>query len=160
MLEGAVRAWTQPVEETTMPTSALWILTAGLALAAQAPEKKDLDLLQGKWKVVSVEHNGKTTPSKETAKWNLVVAGDKMTSRDGDQVMEESILRLDISVKPKAIDLKFTTGPDKDKTVRGIYQVEGDKLTICVGVPNKDRPKEFRAPEGSDCTLFLFEKVK
>jgi uncharacterized protein (TIGR03067 family) len=144
----------------SMPASFAWVLMACLALPAQAPEKEDLDLLQGKWKVLSVEANGKKAPTKETAKWNLVVSGDRMTSRDGESLMEESTFHLDAAAKPRSIDIKIVSGPDKGKTVRGIYRVEGAKLTICVGEPTKDRPREFGAPEGSDFTLFILEKMK
>jgi uncharacterized protein (TIGR03067 family) len=149
------------VEEAAMRLSSLWPLTVALAVAAPAPAaKKDEDKLQGTWKVVSVEHNGKKAEPKMIAGWTLVVAGDKMTARDGNDVMDESSFRLDAAAKPPAIDLTMTAGNDKGKTVRGIYRLDGDRLTICVAEPGKERPKEFRAPEGAEATVLAFERSK
>ncbi len=143
-----------------MSTNALWTLTAALALAAAA-DKKDEDLLQGRWKVMSVENNGKKAEAKVIANMKLVVAGDKMTALDGNDVMDEYTFRLDPTAKPRAIDLTIQTGDEKGKTVRGIYRLEGDALTVCVAEPDKkDRPREFSAPEGSSFMLLVFQRAK
>jgi uncharacterized protein (TIGR03067 family) len=147
---------------TAMSANALWTLTAALALAASgAEDKKDEDALQGNWKVTSVENNGKKAEAKVIANMRLVVAGDKMTALDGKDVMDEYTFRLDPTTRPRAIDLKVQTGDEKGKTVRGIYRVEGDALTVCVAEPDKkDRPKEFLAPEGSSFMLLVFQRAK
>jgi uncharacterized protein (TIGR03067 family) len=137
-----------------------WFLTGAIALAAPAPQKKDEDLLQGQWQAISVEHNGKKAPAKEIAHWNLMVARDKMTARDGEMLLDESTFHLDPAATPRSIDLMLTDGPDKGKAVLGIYQVQADKLTICVAEPGKERPKQFHAPEGRDLTLIVFQRPK
>jgi uncharacterized protein (TIGR03067 family) len=140
-----------------MTAGALCLLTTALALAEPT---KDQDLLQGNWKVASLESSGKKAEAKAFAGWNLVVEGDKMTARDGTEVMDESTFRLDPAAKPRAIDLKVVTGPDKGKAVRGIYRLEGDELSICVAEPEKDRPTVFRTAEGSGHTLLVFKRAK
>lgn len=143
-----------------MRSIALLALTAGLASAPAPEAKKDEDLFQGRWKVVAVEHGGKKAQAKDFAKWTLTVAGDKMTARDGDEVMDESTFRLDAKAKPRAIDLTLMSGPQSGKKVLGLYELEGDRLVVCFGEPGKDRPKEVRSPEGSEVTLLRFERVK
>jgi uncharacterized protein (TIGR03067 family) len=144
-----------------MTANAVWTLTAALALAAaDADIKKDEDRLQGHWKVTSVENSGKKSEAKMIANWKLVVAGDKMTALDGNDVMDEYTFRLDAAAKPPAIDLTIQTGTEKDKKVQGVYRIEGDTLTVCVGEPGKERPKEFRSAEGSGHMLLVLRRAK
>jgi uncharacterized protein (TIGR03067 family) len=61
--------------------------------------------------------------------------------------------------KPSSIDLVIEDGPDeaKGKISKGIYKIDGEKLTLCVSVPGKDRPKEFAQ---ADDEAYLFELKK
>ncbi len=124
-------------------------------LAADAPPKAELNKLAGHWQVTQQEHGGKKVPAKKLAALAVDVAGDRMTTREGDEVKEEArIVRLDSKEKPAAIDLKA------DKVVQGIWKLDGDVLTICVAEPGKDRPREFAAKEGTGHTLLVLKKVK
>jgi uncharacterized protein (TIGR03067 family) len=38
--------------------------------------------------------------------------------------------------------VKVKTGPPEGKTVKGIYKIEKDKLTVCLALEG-DRPKAF-----------------
>jgi uncharacterized protein (TIGR03067 family) len=139
----------------------LWI---GLVPAADPPKpdaaKLERQKLQGTWTIVSHDSNGKKVEAKVISGWNLTVAGDRMTTRDGLDILDESTFRLDPGARPKAIDLAFTAGPDKDKSVKGIYKLEGNELTICVAEPGKDRPTALVSKEGSGHLLFVFKRVK
>jgi uncharacterized protein (TIGR03067 family) len=145
-----------------MTANTLWTLTAALALAAPAAEvKKDEDRLQGEWKVQSLENAGKKAEPKEFANWKLIVSGDKMKALDGKDVMDEYSFRLDPAAKPPAIDMTILAGESKDKTLVGIYRLEGDTLTVCVSEPGKrDRPKEFRTTEKESHLLLVFQRLK
>ena len=68
--------------------------------------------------------------------------------------------KIDTDAKPfAAIDLVIEDGPEeaKGKTSKGIYKLDGEKLTLCVSVPGKDRPKEFAQ---TDDEAYLFELKK
>ena len=47
-------------------------------------------------------------------------------------------IKVDSSKTPKEIDLTFTAGEHKGKTVKGIYKIAGDDLTICRGLTEKE----------------------
>ncbi len=145
-----------------MTASALWTLTAVFTLAAgDAEVKKDEDRLQGTWKVTSIENDGNKVDPKEFANWKLVIAGDKMTALDSNDVMDEHTFKLDAAAKPAAIDLTLLTGESKGKTMQGIYRIEGDTLTVCVAEPGKkDRPREFRSEPGKSHMLLVFQRAK
>jgi uncharacterized protein (TIGR03067 family) len=68
--------------------------------------------------------------------------------------------KIDADAKPFAtIDLVIDDGPEeaKGKTSKGIYKIDGEKLTLCVSAPGKDRPKEFAQ---TDDEAYLFELKK
>jgi uncharacterized protein (TIGR03067 family) len=145
-----------------MTANVLRTLGAVLALAALAADaRKDEDALQGQWKATSVVTNGKPSEAKEIANVKLVVAGDKMTALDGNDALAEYTFRLDPAARPRAIDFAVQSGADKGKVVLGVYKIEGDTLAVCVAEPGKkERPKEFRSPEGSSFIHLVFQRIK
>ena len=68
-------------------------------------------------------------------------------------------VKVDTAANPATIDLFIEEGPEdsKGKTSKGLYKIDGEKLTICVSVPGKDRPKEFVQVEDE---AYLFEMKK
>jgi uncharacterized protein (TIGR03067 family) len=122
------------------------------------PAKAELKKLEGVWIVESHEHGGKKTPAKKLITWNLTVKGDRFTTREGLELLDESEVKL--NPKARTIDLKLTAGPDKGQTVLGIYKLEGGVLTVCVAEPGKPRPGAFAAKEGTGATLFVFKRAK
>lgn len=134
---------------------------AGLALtagAADEPAKTDADKLQGLWKVVSVESDGKKL-SEDVVKYiRMTVKGDKIVMKE-DNKEEEATYKLDPAQKPKTMDLTFKAG-DKTETVKLIYDLNGDDLKLCGGKAGKDRPKEFASKGGSGLNLIVFKREK
>jgi uncharacterized protein (TIGR03067 family) len=69
--------------------------------------------------------------------------------------------KIDKDAKPHpTIDLTIVDGPEeaKGKMSRGIYKLDGEKLTLCVTVPGKeDRPKDF-AQVNDEAYLFALKK--
>lgn len=112
----------------------------------------DLKSFQGTW--VSTAENS------QESRW--VFEGKKVKSTAGgrDYVCQ-------VTVDPKAtphatIDFRVTEGPDDSagKTSRGIYKLEGDKLTLCVTGPGEgSRPAEFKAVE-DESYLFDLKREK
>jgi uncharacterized protein (TIGR03067 family) len=136
--------------------AAILALGSGVLRLSAAPldDKAKTDVvkaLQGEW--TSEENAGLES------KWNFegdvvktMVAGMDYSSR----------LTVDPEAKPHpTMDLMIEDGPEdsKGKTSKGIYKLEGDKLTICVSVPGKDRPKDFEQVE-DECYLFQLKKEK
>jgi uncharacterized protein (TIGR03067 family) len=135
---------------------------AGLLLAAAPADdaKKDAQALQGTWKVVRIEQDGKKRPEDEVKGWRLIVKGDRMTAKDGDETLQAATFRLDPSQKPRALDLACTEGADEGKTMHAVYEINGDDLKICVDPGGRKRPGEFAAPEGSEQILIVYKREK
>jgi uncharacterized protein (TIGR03067 family) len=134
-------------------------LTAGLFIAADAKDdavKKDMDALQGKWAVLSMDLDGQpVTLVRDAAR---VIKDDKYTLTLLSDLTVESKFKIDPTAKPKTIAATASSGPYKDKELLGIYELDGDTLKICFALPGKDRPTEFKSKEG--CMLFIHKKSK
>ena len=150
--------------------SAAVLLTMVIPAAALRGEdaQKDLDKLQGTWDVTSMERNGKAAPKDFVEKITVTFKGDKMvmdgplaTAKGEEPVKPEFTVKLDPSKKPNALDTTALNGKFKGKTQLGIYKLEGDELKICL--PNqeaKERPSDFKSPEGSDLVVMILKKSR
>ena len=118
------------------------------ALAAgQGTGKTDQDKIQGDWVLVAGESGGKKATDEELKKIfiELVFTGDKVKIvNEGQNKKDEGIFNLDPAKSPKEID--FT--PDGDVAHKGIYELKGDTLKVCMAHPPQDRPTEFASKEG------------
>jgi uncharacterized protein (TIGR03067 family) len=135
-------------------TSAL-VLTAG---AAAQDAKKEQALLQGKWKAVKIEIEGKEIPADELAKLKITVEGDKFIGQKDNNEQEKNLMKLDPTKKPKAIDLTPQSGPSEGMTLQGIYELTGDTLKMCLALPGANRPDAFAA--GEMRVLITLQRVK
>jgi uncharacterized protein (TIGR03067 family) len=103
-----------------------------------------MDMLQGEWQVVSIERPGSPGNPDELVRARIVLDGNCVRIMDGERKVWEGVFRLEPTEEPKAIDLTGTADPNKGEKAFGIYRVEADALTICVG---KERPTEFSGKE-------------
>ncbi len=149
-----------------MKTPSLLILAAGLCLAADTPRdgpRKELDSLQGTWKAVVVEENGRAVSEEAARDFRLILSGDraKLHSRVDDQPKDMTYrVKLDPTTEPKTIDLvpEGRTGPDA--TVHGVYQLEKDVLKVRLARPGQKRPPGFALPSDRDTTLLVLRREK
>ena len=141
------------------------VLIAALVWSAAAtnPEliQEEKQNLQGTWKVVFAESRGEVAPQKEIDGMEIIFAGDTIQVREKGKVQERFKFKLDPTMTPRAIDFTFTEGKKKGRTDRGIYQIEGNNLKICIE-ENKDapRPRDFATKEGSDLSLVVLKRFK
>jgi uncharacterized protein (TIGR03067 family) len=111
----------------------------------------DRAALRGTWETsitVTRTVRGKLLPPEEQ-KFQWVITADKIVSTtDGRFVQEEWSFRLDPASNPKAIDLTSR----RDGVFPGIYRLDGDRLTVYLGVEGK-RPTAF--PDKTEvCQVF------
>jgi uncharacterized protein (TIGR03067 family) len=121
---------------------------AARALADDTAQTELLKPFQGTWASSGEGIEATWTFDGEKIKAN--VAGMEYTCKG----------KIDKEAKPFAtIDLVIEDGPEeaKGKISKGIYKLDGEKLTLCVSTPGKDRPKEFAQ---TDDEAYLFELKK
>jgi uncharacterized protein (TIGR03067 family) len=132
-------------------------------LGADAPAdavKKDMTLLEGDWSLVSGERDGQTIPEEFVKTGKRSVKDAETSVIINDMVVMKAKFKIDPIKKPKTIDYTVTDGPEKGKTVLGIYELDGDTVKFCFSAPDKERPSEFTAKEGSGRTLSLWKRNK
>jgi RNA polymerase sigma factor (sigma-70 family) len=127
-------------------------------------EAKELKALQGKWRVVKIEVDGKELLPEDIAKIQFTIKDNEIeqTTAGVDQP-EKMKIALKPGASPKEIDLTPLTGPEdfKGKTAPGIYKLTDDTLTMCgakFDQRDKGRPKEFKADDG--VSLIVLERIK
>ena len=125
-----------------------------VSLRAEDDPKKALESLQGEWKVVEFIRNGNADKKDAT----IAFDGSKM-SIAAEKKTESMTISLDPKANPPAMDIKVSEG-GKDLTIKAIYKLEKDKLSICFALDGKERPKEFKSEKDSKQGLFVLERVK
>ena len=120
--------------------------------------KADLDKLQGTYKMVSLEVDGKAVPEAKLASSTLTIKGDKYIIKVNDKPYETK-MALDPEQMPKTIDMKFLDGDNKDKTALGIYKIDGDTFTMCRAFnPGQSRPRDFATQPDTNTFLVVWKK--
>jgi uncharacterized protein (TIGR03067 family) len=121
--------------------------------------KKELEKLRGTWKWVFMEQEGTKLPEATFKDSRLIIDGDKFLARDPQQTLKGTFT-VSVSQKPKTIDVTFTEGPEKGKSFKGIYELEGDTYKVCLALPGKERPTEFVSKPESGYVLEILRREK
>jgi uncharacterized protein (TIGR03067 family) len=122
-------------------------------------QKKELEKISGTFTVELFEQDGKKSSPDELKKMKVVQTGAMWKFHLGDDVTEgKDTVYPDKN--PKEIDSLYLNTRYKDKTVKGIYKIEGDSITYCWAEPGKDRPKEFATKADSGLTLMTLKRGK
>lgn len=139
------------------------VLSALALVAADAPSdaaKIDLEKMQGKWAVVTLENDGKALAAEAAKAYTFTVKGDRYTLKGGDDNYQ-GVLKLDPSKKPKALDASFVDADGKDKgKAQGIYDLDGDKLRIAWREKGDGRPTDFASKPGSGDRFIVLKREK
>jgi len=124
---------------------------------AETPDK-ELKKFTGTWQAVSIVEDGKEAPKSGVDKVTLTVKGEHYTLKTHGGEVIEGTHKLDPSKSPRAIDALRSSGPDKGKTILGIYELTDDTFKVCFAPPGKDRPREFASKPGSGDRLIVMKR--
>src|SRR4051794_7412841 len=100
----------------------------------------ELQQLQGTWRAGKIETGGRPVPTQAARRLSYVFASDRVTLVEGQEATGAGTVSVDPDANPKTIDVVMTSGPGCARSARGIYEVTGDHLTLCIG---EERPAGF-----------------
>jgi uncharacterized protein (TIGR03067 family) len=150
-LTGVAPDWSVTMRRVVLSVLLLAAPAVGAAPAPFArPERSDwrtdLERMQGEWEPVAPKEVGRA--------WVAIVTGDRIRWYAGTFNECEEVIRASATGGPKAIDFMSRTG----LRCRGIYRLDADTLTICVGPPGGDRPTSVVGGRADDVVIRLRRK--
>jgi uncharacterized protein (TIGR03067 family) len=104
-----------------------------LAGAAQSQEVAEWKKLEGTWKIVILDSDGERFKGGFGSFDCIVIEKRKLVVKGAERTQEWGTLTIDPSTSPKLMDLKEAAAAAKGNTAEGIYQLEGERLQICLG---------------------------
>lgn len=146
----------------TLATSIAFPISCGCAASDLPPS--DAEQLQGEWKLVYQEMNGKKIPDEKQAE--MFHGMMEFTGETIHYSVELPGFDFRLSYKlhpdwnPKGIDLTLTKTPDgkgEGKRTVGIYRLKEGTLEICHSETN--RPTNFTGAEGTHQVLIVLKRA-
>ena len=105
-------------------------------------------IIEGDWEMVEGVLNGAVMADNMVQWCRRVTRGDVTSVVAGPQVILKARFSLDPSTTPHGIDYVNLAGSNKGKAQKGILQLEGTTLKVCMAAPGKPRPTEFSSAKG------------
>lgn len=137
-------------------------ILAATALPGADDKKNEADLkaVVGKWDVAKAEIGGKdVTDFFKKMDFEILGAG-KYKLKLGDE-KDEGTFTVDASKEPKEMDVKPTGGPNKGRTIKAIYKLDGDTMDICYQLEDVDkRPTKFESKPDTKLFLVTYKRKK
>jgi uncharacterized protein (TIGR03067 family) len=128
------------------------LVVASTGLCADPKQPSADQTLSGRWAPESAVMAGKAFPDEVRKSISLVLSNGKYTVKVGDQV-DEGTYTVDATKTPKTITIVGSKGPNKGKTIPGIYELDKGTLRVCYDMSGKAHPADFESKP--DTQLFL-----
>ena len=133
-------------------------LAIGLLFGATAVQ--GAEALQGTWKLTAGESNGKALTEKQLQVGKLVIEGDRYSvTLDGVGTVT-GVQKLASTSTTKTIEITDATGPHKDQTCFGIYEVDGDEFRVAFAPAGKAPPSNFSTAAENGYWVHVWKRVK
>ena len=127
----------------------------------EAEIKKDHKLIEGTWRIKTLEVNGNKAGDADASKFTVVNGADgawRLRS-EGNEVAKGTST-IDPTQKPRTIDFMPTSGQDQGQTLLGIYELKKNTRKLCFAPAGRNRPTEFSSTAENQHILVTFERVK
>jgi uncharacterized protein (TIGR03067 family) len=127
-----------------------------------AEAKKELKKLEGKWRLVKAADANKESDVKESEALVFEFKGAEMTMSFGEKKETIRVAAIDSTTDPKCIDFIEVRKDKTERTLEGVYKLDGDTLKIALSIPKegKNRPTSFDKPTDSRAMVWTLKRVK
>lgn len=130
-------------------------------LAPDAPDataRKDIERLDGVWKITAAEYKGKKLDKApiEQVVFAAGKAGEEAARMKGAGVFK---YRIDAGKSPKTIEATAVR-EGKRETIVGIYEIGEDTLRLCLAPDGAKRPDGFKTGPGDEAFVLELKREK
>lgn len=119
---------------------------------------QELRALEGDWRLASLEIDGAAVPGAMLGQSRILMDGDRFRTESPEGTYEGTFT-IDVEAAPPQIDIEFVEGPEAGSRCHGLYELDGDGLTLCLGLPGASRPTAFATRPGSGHALERLRRV-
>jgi len=133
------------------------VMTAAPAITAPESTGSPTEI-EGEWQMESGVFNGKPL-SPEMFRWcKRATLGNITKVFAGPNTMLDAVFDLDAS--RGHIEYVNRSGENKGKAQTGIYDLQGDRLRICMAAPGKKRPGDFSSTRGDGRSYTVWRRAQ
>jgi uncharacterized protein (TIGR03067 family) len=111
-----------------------------------------LRALEGEWRFTGLEIEGAAVPPGALAHSRILIDGDRFRS-ESPEATYDGVLTIDVETTPARIDIEFVEGPEAGNWSYGLFALDGNALTFCLGLVGASRPASFAPKAGSGHAL-------
>jgi uncharacterized protein (TIGR03067 family) len=111
--------------------------------------------LAGEWAPQSAEVGGQPLPVSNFGGANLHLTADTY-----EFAGDKGTYTVLSTGSPAQMDIMGQGGPNNGRTIKAIFELAGDHLTVCYQLGPGDRPNEFKTAEGTQVLLIHYERVQ
>ena len=138
-----------------------------LTLGAVSTRADDAADFKATWKFKSVNAGGAPVPDEVTKTLELKITKEEL-ELSGSAIKETIKSKYTIDEKAKSFDFEPTSGPEKGKVSKGVYELKvvktdaGDKimLRLYFSKPGEERPKKIEDEVAKDHFLWVLDRNK
>jgi uncharacterized protein (TIGR03067 family) len=113
---------------------------------------EQLRALEGEWRFTGLEIEGTPVPPATLTQSRILIDGDRFRS-ESPEATYDGIFTIDVEASPARIDIAFVEGPEAGNASLGLFVLDGDALTFCLGLAGSSRPSSFAPKPGSGHAL-------
>ena len=160
--EAAVVSEEQVCERGFRLADAQWVVARKSGFAEWPALARHVDCLrsmEGTWAYRSLEVDGDAMPLSMFSKSYVLIDGDRFRV-ESPEAIYEGIFTIDVEQAPHRIDIDFVEGPESGNRCQGLFDLDGDRFTICLGLVGSARPERFATSPGSGHALEELMRVE
>ncbi|HZO23617.1 MAG TPA: TIGR03067 domain-containing protein [Steroidobacteraceae bacterium] len=116
--------------------------------------------LEGAWVPVAANVSGQELRVRELRVKYLVLDGRDYSIIDqSNHIVDRGEYLVDDTSSPQAIDIVGRDGPNAGRSMLAIFELTGDRLTVCYDLDGAERPLNMQAQEDQLLLSITYERA-